>query len=121
MTLVYFYGVWKEPGHYLFDKHGRMMRKEIVLHKTIVDKRVDGGFCPPLRRYDDSEIEGRAVLHNMEGWTILSFWDRSADHRLGSHSTYFLKGTYGFDEAVKTAREAYPAIWSRYGFTVTKA
>ena len=122
---MYFFGCWGEPGHYLFNPRGGM-----TPHATLppqIRGRIDGGFCraaPPGERWDGKkayEAEGLALLHHVEGWTILAFWDRSGDQRWGSHSTYLAKGEHDFAEMVRLAREAFPAVWARYGFEVVES
>ena len=122
MSAVYYFGCWGEPGHYLYSPRSGMLP-----HATLparIRARIDGGFCCaalPGADYDErkaAEAEGLALLHHVEGWTVLAFWDRSGDSRYGSHSTFLAQGTLGFDAMVAMARESFPQVWARYGFEV---
>lgn len=62
--------------------------------------------------------EGIPRLTHLYRWTVLSFWDRSADDRHGSHSTFVLRGTLSMDAAIAKARESFPKVWARYKFNV---
>jgi hypothetical protein len=67
------------------------------------------------------ENEGEALLHHKDGWTALSFWDRSVDHRGACNSTYLAEGTFTFEEMVELAKTRFAARWSLMKFQVTKA
>ncbi len=114
----FYFGVWdkREAGHYLFDVDGTA----IYRHKSPIpfsNAKLDGGFAP----LDGMQPQGVARLTHADGWTVLSFWDRSGDHRPGSHSTFVLHGTRDFAAAVELARATFPSIWARYTFEVREA
>lgn len=116
MTEVYYFGCWREPGHYLYSPHGR---RHGGLGSLPIDfpcsvRVLDGGLLPPRA----PQTQGAAAHVHLHGWTILSFWDRSGDTRPQSCSTFLLRGLFAFHEACKQAREAFPAVWARYPFPV---
>lgn len=78
---------------------------------------MDGDFCPPAK-YDSPENQGRAKLTVEDGWTTLSFWDRTVDKRACSHSTYVMKGQHTFDEMLQAIKVNFPGIFERYEFKI---
>lgn len=113
---VLYFGCWSraQRGHYLHEVDGRTGRPLGIV--PFVDAELDGGFCP-----EGQQSEGVARLHHLRGWTVLAFWDRSADSRGNSHSTFLADGQHEFEEMVALAKEAFPAVWARFGFTPQKA
>ncbi|MGK3995130.1 hypothetical protein [Sorangium sp. So ce1024] len=57
--------------------------------------------------------EGIVRLHRRDGWTAISFWDRSGDGRYSSSSTFVAAGERGAREMVELFRRRFPAIWER--------
>ena len=113
-------------GHFLFVPGLRSAyREEHVLPELL--RTPDGTFAPHragcgMRPYCGCpQVEGRAVLKLVEGWTVLAFWDRSADGRGASNSVFLLRGVHVFDEAVRLSREAFPTVWARFPFEVVQA
>jgi hypothetical protein len=94
-------------GHYLFDRQMQHYRDRDWL------SYLDGALQP-----EGNQVEGVARLHRWNGVTVLAFWDRSADKRSGSCSTFYLPWKLDFDQAVKAAREAFPQVWARFKFDV---
>jgi hypothetical protein len=89
--------------------------KRIGLPRILQEDILDACFAP----VSDLQ-EGRAALHHIFHWTVLSFWDRSVDPRPGSHSTFILFGILTFEAAVAKAKSEWPEVWKRYTFTVTE-
>jgi hypothetical protein len=88
-------------------------------------KAFDGTLCVGVGHVSrpeftdrEKQIEGAALLHHLDDWTALAFWDRSIDSRYGSNSAFLLEGRFTFDEACRVAREAFPRVWARYKFEV---
>jgi len=67
------------------------------------------------------QIEGAALLHYKDGWTALSFWDRSIDKRSGCNSNFFAQGTHTFEEMLEIARAHFPAVMARFTFKIVPA
>lgn len=123
---MFYFGPWDRAGHFLHDEHGR----------TIYDQRgtlpwgdeADGGLQPHFEncrrsqysRYCDcgSGPEGHALIHHKNGWTALSFWDRSVDTRGACNSTYFAEGTFTFIEMARMAKERFAERWNKHKFVV---
>ena len=115
-------------GHFLYVPGMRSAyRLENDLPEALRDWRLDGTFAPHLpdckKRYCECVrgVEGRATLQVVDGWTVLAFWDRSADSRGASNSAFLVRGVHEFEDAVRRARDAFPTVWERFGFPVVPA
>ena len=109
-----YFGCWGEPGHYLWTpEHRNPPRDARPSFVGFIGEGIDGTFCPLGR-----EIEGLCALTQIEGWTVLSFWDRSGDKRGKSNSNFLLPGTLGQQEALEAARAAFPELFARFPFEV---
>ena len=133
---VLYHGVWnKTPGHFLFEPDGRTISMYAPIAPGL--SNLDGYFAGDLTkvtRWGDGifgkrtiphwdtkdEEQGAARLHFVDGWTVLSFWDRSGDSRGGCSSTFLAEGRHSFQQMVELAREHFPHIWQRItdAFTV---
>ncbi len=116
MTQPLYFGRWGAPGHHLNTRSGHMARPEDGLRVRDLDG--DPGPYLPVTYEDRRHQEApqgvaRLTYERHLNLTILAFWDRSADHRPGSHSTFVLPGELGYESALLTAREAFPEVWER--------
>jgi hypothetical protein len=124
--LILYFGCIGGPGHYL---HGPATRRaEKQLRAAGIYPAIDGGYCPgvdPNRKHawqlPERQVEGEAALHHVGGWTILAFWDRSVDSRMGCNSAFLLRGEATFGEMVELSRREWPEVWSRFTFRVVEA
>lgn len=123
---MFYFGPWNEPGHYLFHENGTTAWREA----TVVPwRRIDGCLQPGCKEDPDGhwrhrgapEIEGEAIVHHKDGWTALSFWDRSVDTRGACNSTYFAEGTFTFAEMVEMAKTRFAYRWNKMQFEVVEA
>ena len=112
-TRVLYFGCIGQPGHFMHVAPGRRDYNAA----TPWGSTPDGTLCPDGER----QVEGIAVLHHKNGWTALSFWDRSVDKRGGCNSNFFADQVLSFDEMVALARERFPQVWSRFPFEVVPA
>lgn len=122
----YYFGCQGEPGHYFWTSDGtrQYSRAEQIVGPNIYP-RIDGGFCPnasedrmkPWRR-TGPEVEGEAALHFVDGWTIISFWDRSVDKRGACNSNFIVRGVHSFKEVLRIARENFPQVLDRLKFEI---
>jgi hypothetical protein len=121
---VYYFGCWEQAGHYWRAPHYKS-------HFDIEDRvgsnihpRIDSGFCPGSipgkSQFDRSrpEVQGEACLHHVDGWTILSFWDRSVDRRGCSNSSFVVLGTWTMDDVLDVARTKFPSVLNRIQFKI---
>ncbi len=119
MSDVFYFGCIGESGHFLFVPNMRTVRNAGPFTPASLDTSFCPGMTPESQGYTPREQpEGVARLTHYEGWTVLSFWDRSVDDRRGSHSTFAIDGVHTFGEAVAHARAAFPRVWARYKFAV---
>lgn len=109
---VFYFGCIGQSGHYMHTTHESLVRDVGDMPWGRYGK---DGDLPPQK---SGQVEGQAMLHHMDGWTALAFWDRSVDTRPGSSSNFFFRGTYDFAETVALARTAFPQVWKRYTFKV---
>lgn len=121
---MFYFGPWGESGHYLFNEYEMTVHKEEDLLPW--GHSIDGVLQPGCRQdqngrwhHDgDPETEGLALLHHKNGWTALSFWDRSVDTRFASNSTYFAEGTFTFEQMVEMAKTRFADRWNVMKFQV---
>jgi hypothetical protein len=85
---------------------------------------IDGQLAPSKRNargfISGEAPQGQALLHVRDGWSVISFWDRSGDTRGASNSAFLVRGEHTFDEVAAIAREAFPRIWQRFPFDVVE-
>jgi hypothetical protein len=70
---------------------------------------LDGTLC-----VTGHQRQGEALLRHRDGWTALAFWDRSGDHRPGSHSTFIYHGTLPFETMLEQCERDWPGLFERY-------
>jgi hypothetical protein len=118
----YYFGVWpgQKAGHFMHNIWGQHVHPALpwevidgVLQPGAEKKRHPHDFVPI-----EEQVEGLAHIHYKDGWTALSFWDRSGDSRGGSNSNFFFKGTYTFEQMVDLAKECFHTVWARFPFKV---
>lgn len=65
--------------------------------------------------------QGLAALRIHNGWTALSFWDRSGKDRRGAINSNFVThdSVRDFAEMCRRSQLAWPRIWERFPFAVT--
>ena len=107
---TYFFGVSdvKSKGHYLHREDGQMdwrLADTLPFNSNILD----GGLLPK----QGAEIQGELHLAVINGWTLLSMWDRSGDPRSASNAVFLAEGHHTMDEMRDIAAEQFPAIWKR--------
>lgn len=133
---AFYFGCWIEAGHYLWHRgadgspvkkydRGESRRRLLGGHPHSTDAMqgeipwgygLDGGLLKGR-----SLQQGEAVSEQRDGWTALSFWDRSVDSRGGSSSTFVFDTLLTPDDALAAAREAFPPIFERFAFAVALA
>lgn len=112
---AYYFGCWAKNnlGHFLYAPDGRgwYTREEELPRDFPVKPHVLDGALLGLDGLP--QREGEATFGHLNGWTLLSFWDRSADRRGASSSSFVLRGEHTFEVAVAAARAAFPSVWAR--------
>ena len=109
---VFYFGCL-DSGHHMWEPGNNLyLRKQ----ETPWGAYPDGTLCPE-KTYEN----GLALLHHKDGWTALAFWDQSGDKRLGSHSTFLVRGDYTFDQMLALCKEQWAGVFARMrGFTITE-
>ena len=93
------------PGHYLHSKGER-----VSLEDTPWGSSIDGGLL------GDDEGRPKCVEVHKDGWTCVSFWDRSGDHRGNSNTAFMADCECTGEELLRCAREQWPEVFRRAGF-----
>ena len=108
---MYFFGVFdpKELGHFLNDKTGRKIwsdqeERTIPFRYTILD----GGLLPP-----GIEEQGKLHLSIINGWTVLTMWDRTGDSRPASNSSFLVEGVWTLEQMKGICATNFPTVWAR--------
>lgn len=114
--LCFFSGVWSKDrkGHFLYIPQRECFSNDVPKDFPVREWVLDGALLPP----NLPQHEGRAICIQLSGWTILSFWDRSADERYNSCASFVMRGVQTFEEAIAIAKAAFPGIWNRFSFEV---
>ena len=131
--MMLYFGPWDTPGHYLYWEDGRSERPERVggrerprdfpWNEDSSEYGIDGQLQPGCYRKNGhwrhgTENQGEAKLYHKQGWTALSFWDRSVDPRGACNSTYFARGDFSFDQMVEMAKTRFAHRWNKMNFDV---
>lgn len=112
---VYFFGCWREKGHYLYRPDGTAMQRDFPVAGV---RSLDTVFCPGRREGYYGTPEGAQeqslsrVVH-VDGWTVLAFWDRSLDRRYGSNGAFLARGTFDFQQMRLIAKRFFPTVLER--------
>jgi len=110
----YYYGCYRGAGHYLWDIN---LSKVYGVEKIIPwGYKVDGSLCPK-----GVQIEGRALITFLSGWTAMAFWDRSVDDRPGSNSVFLSSSRHTFGAMCNMAESVFSEIWKRFTFKIVEA
>ena len=75
---------------------------------------IDGGFIFDGKKR--TENIGVVASTKRDGWTLVSWADRSVDTRPGSHSTFIMEAEVTPERLIEMAREQWPQVFSRPGF-----
>lgn len=120
---MFYFGPWDQAGHRMrsadrpTDRSMELEERRAESNFTRTNPwgyQVDGGLCPP-----QSFGQGRARLHQKDGWTAIAFWDMTVDTRPGSNSVYLAEGTFTFDQMVEMAKTRFADRWNKMGFQVS--
>lgn len=114
----------REAGHHLYRMvDGRLQSLPwTAIDLTPWGKAIDSSLapCSSPSRHSREMKQGWALLHQADGWTALSFWDRSGDSRGNSNSTFLVEETTSFDDLLARARETWPQLFDRFDFDVVQ-
>jgi hypothetical protein len=114
----YYFGCRQRSGHYVFAAAG----SPPLDYYDIPIPKLDGSLPPPGDPWGKpGQVQGRARLHHINGWTAVAYWDRSVDERGGSNSVFLAPGVFSFEEIMASAREAFPDVLDRISFKIELA
>ncbi len=111
----FYFGVWdaSRAGHHLYTPEGHCIC-DPPRWFPVAFHALDGGLLP----HGSPQVEGISTLVYLNGWSILTFWDRSVDHRMGSCSAFLFKGRLIFEAVCLLARDDFAVIWERFTFPI---
>lgn len=110
---VFYFGCIGGAGHYMHAANGSTDWK--FMESNPWGKHIDTGLCPA-----GPEIEGQSLIHHKDGWTALSFWDRSVDKRGKCNSSFLAEGDFDFEQMVQLAKEHFPSVMARFKFPIVE-
>lgn len=110
----FYFGCIGESGHYLWSRSGSRYDAEKSLPFCV--HILDAGLLNP----NAPQVEGLIRHVIIEGWTIMTFWDRSVDRRPRSNSAFVVEGALSFAEAFAEAQRQWPEIMKRFQFHLTE-
>ncbi len=111
---IFYFGCNTEPGHYMWAPGlGYNREARDFTYGSPWGHKIDDGLCPK-----GPEIEGHALIHNKNGWTAISFWDRSVDKRGKCNSNFLAEGAFTFDEMITHAKKYFPEIMARFSYPI---
>jgi hypothetical protein len=107
---AFYYGCKKltdgdQVGHYLYEPGLR----------SSFDTTPWGHYPDGTLLGESRQVQGECVLTQKDGWTALSFWDRTGDTRGNSNSNFFFEGIYTFEQMVELSKQYFPEIMNRVG------
>lgn len=112
MNTILYFGCIKDCGHYLFHpQKGKLHYKQENLIPW--GSNIDGGIFGTSKLKNDL---GLIHTQTKDGWTAISFADRSVDSRYGSHSTFVVQGEVTVADLLAGAKEQWPQVFGRPGF-----
>lgn len=112
------------PGHYLLSAEGVIdgglvsldheQPARIPWSLREMDHRL--ATVPDVMRdsqHGEEQPEGIACLHHRDGWTAISFWDRTGDERGGTCSILIVEGVLDTAAMLALFAEQFPRVWAR--------
>jgi hypothetical protein len=130
---MYYFGPYRTAGHHFYKERGGHVSYDEQITIPWTTREIDGKLQPHVpgcrgysykghsNCYCGNSPEGIALVHHKNGWTALSFWDRSVDTRGASSSTYVAEGEFDFDQMVAMAKERFADRWAQMKFEVKLA
>lgn len=117
---AYFFGCWEQSGHFWRSAPPKNLQYPEIEKRLGPDihVRIDTGFCPGVMKGEQykrsrDEVEGEAALHRVNGWTILSWWDRSVDKRGACNSNVVVLGEHNYATMLEVVRAQFPSLFAR--------
>ena len=108
---IYFFGCYTVGGggHLLWSPYGS--RREAEDSMPFVYRILDAALLGPDLQTD--QVQGKGVRVLINGWTVVSFWDRTGDSRHGPNSAFVAEGDVSTEEVLRHAQATYPKVLER--------
>lgn len=107
---VFYYGAVGGPGHYLHNDKLTVIHDRPSFDFPVDPFVLDGRLLPKTK----GQQEGMCELWTNGRWTILTFWDRSEDSRMGSSSSFVIEGRHDFRSTEAIAERHFPILFERF-------
>lgn len=106
---TFFFGVISpnQAGHFLWTPDGKRAPYRHPL--PFKDYLLDGCLLPP----NEPQTQAKLYIAHINGWTILSCWDRTGDERGNSNASFLFEGVWEQDQAEAFAQHHYQTLWQR--------
>jgi hypothetical protein len=118
---MYYFGCIGQPGHYLWENESKKLRygefpddfpKAWLSTDKINTERM---LVSAPNSYGE---QGVALVQHCEGWTSVSFPDRTVDSRPNCVSVFLERGLLSLEETMNIARLEFPSVVNRYNFEI---
>lgn len=117
MIEIYFFGCWRDVGHYMHVPDGRRCWDVATPWGHDIDSRL----CPNGKNRDRriaDEVEGHAAIHHKNGWTGLAWWDRSVDKRGACNAGLYARATLNAQQILAIGRAQFPSVFGRFAYEI---
>ena len=127
---AFYFGAWGVPGHGLYKPGGRSPDRRT---RHLLEGHIDAQYAPRRHEYSrelcwcrqgttDKERksieykrkelpQGKVLRHSINGFTMISWWDRNqGDRRPGCNSNFLLDGEHTSETMLEKFRELFPTI-----------
>lgn len=111
---IYFFGCWNNDKGYYFHRTDSTTVPWQDRHLIPFVKKIDGVYAPAGK-----QIEGRACLRHLRGWTVLAWWDRSVDTRSNSNAALVVEGEFEFEDMLVMLKNRFPRVFARFDYSIS--
>jgi hypothetical protein len=108
LPFAFFFGTLNpgESGHYFYLPSGEAWpRPKFPFNADVVD-----GL---LLDTEKGQVQGLLNHAIINGWTVVSAWDRTGDRRHGSLAAFIFAGELPLQAAISAAEMYFPTLWKR--------
>ena len=107
---IYYFGCIDRPGHYLWEPGPRRPKDPTPFDTPgFPGAKLDMNYAPK----DGNQPPALIGRHCVDGWTVISFWDRSVDERRNSNSSFIAPGEHSTEEMIALAKQHFPEVIGR--------
>jgi len=128
---VFYFGAWsrEKTGHYFYGPRGSELIYCVPGYDSLARRAlensfpggrgdpdrpwaIDAGFCPDPKCLG-GQVQGICNLTRTRGWSVASWWDRTADRRSNSNSSFLVEGEWPLAEVIRLGLTAFPEVAER--------